>query len=149
MSSPVAGTAVELLLYRLARERWLPSTYLPDRLSPKIDYLSSRNRLISRLKYYFFFIGETKAILVSEISGSKKRWGNRNSCTAYLHTSYCLSLRPLRGTGNKQFTVIINHRNHTTRVLCGPFLYLEGRFHLLNFWGGKQRLRSFTQYIYM
>ena len=85
--------------------------------TPKIDYLSSRNRYINMLKYNFIFIGETKAILVSEISGSKKRWGNRNSSTAYLHTSYCLSLRPLRGTGNQQFTVIINHRNHTTRVL--------------------------------
>ena len=92
------------------------------------------------LKYYIIFIGETKAILVSEISCSKKRWGNRNSSTAYLHTSYCLSLRPQRSI----IYVIINHRNHTTRVLSGPFFQL---FFGFLFFGGETTFEEFSSFL--
>ena len=36
---------------------------------------------------------------------------------------------------------------YNTGPLNGPFLYLEGCFHLLYFWGGKQRLTSVTQHM--
>ena len=51
------------------------STYPQYRLPSKIDYLFIRYQLISGLKYDLFFIGETKAILVSEISCSKRDGG--------------------------------------------------------------------------